>query len=98
MTRPTLAPFLDPSSVAVTRRLPRPLKVGGSVLANLRAGRFAGRIVPINARADVVQGIRSVPSILAVEGAVDLAVITVPAPAVLPALVECVAKGWPAQW
>src|SRR6185503_17794348 len=42
---------------------------------------------------DMVQGIRSAPSILAVEGTVDLAVITVPAPAVLPALKECVAKG-----
>jgi acetyltransferase len=59
----------------------------------LRAARFAGRILPINAQADMVQGIRSAPSILAVEGPVDLAVITVPAPAVLPALVECVAKG-----
>jgi acetyltransferase len=93
VTRPTLAPFLDPSSVAVIGASRDPSKVGGSVLANLRAARFAGRIVPINAHADMVQGIRSVPSILAVEGAVDLAVITVPAPAVLPALVECVAKG-----
>ena len=93
MTRPGLAPFLDPSSVAVIGASRDPSKVGGSVLANLRAARFAGRIVPINAHADMVQGIRSVPSILAVEGAVDLAVITVPAPAVLPALVECVAKG-----
>lgn len=93
MTRPTLAPFLDPSSVAVIGASRDPSKVGGSVLANLRAARFAGRIVPINAHADMVQGIRSVPSILAAEGAVDLAVITVPAPAVLAALKECVAKG-----
>jgi len=93
VTRPTLAPFFDPSSVAVIGASRDPSKVGGSVLANLRAARFAGRIVPINARADTVQGIRSAPSILAVEGAVDLAVITVPAPAVLPALEECVARG-----
>ena len=93
MTRPGLAPFLDPSSVAVIGASRDPSKVGGSVLANLRAARFAGRIVPVNAQADMVQGIRSAPSILAVEGAVDLAVITVPAPAVLPALKECVAKG-----
>ena len=93
MTRPTLALFLDPSSVAVIGASRDPGKVGGSVLANLRAARFAGRILPINAHADMVQGIPSAPSILAVEGPVDLAVITVPAPAVLPALKECVAKG-----
>jgi acyl-CoA synthetase (NDP forming) len=54
VTRPTLAPFLDPNSVAVIGASRDPGKVGGSVLANLRAARFAERIVPINAHADMV--------------------------------------------
>lgn len=88
-----LAPFFDPRSVAVVGASRDPSKVGGSVLANLRAAGFEGRVVPVNARADTVQGVPAVPSLLAVEGPVDLAVIAVPAPAVLPALKECVAKG-----
>jgi acetate---CoA ligase (ADP-forming) len=96
VTRPSLAAFFDPRSVAVIGASRDPSKIGGSVLANLRSAGFLGRIVPINARADLVQGLPAFPSLLTVQGQVDLAVVTVPAPAVLPALKECVAKGVPA--
>jgi acetyl coenzyme A synthetase (ADP forming)-like protein len=96
VTRPSLRAFFDPRTVAVIGASRDPSKVGGSVLANLRSADFQGRIVPINTRADLVQGLPAFPSLLAVQGSVDLAVVTVPAPAVLPALKECVAKGVPA--
>ncbi|MBI2466621.1 MAG: CoA-binding protein, partial [Candidatus Rokubacteria bacterium] len=92
-TRPSLAAFLDPGSVAVIGASRDPSKVGGSVLANLRSAGFAGRVIPVNARADRVQGLPAVPSLLAVDDPVDLAVVAVPAPAVLPVLKECAAKG-----
>jgi acetyltransferase len=88
-----LAPLFAPRSVAVVGASRDPSKVGGSVLANLRAAGFEGRIVPINARADAVQGLPAAPSLLAVDGDVDLAVVAVPAVAVLPALKECAVKG-----
>jgi acetyl coenzyme A synthetase (ADP forming)-like protein len=88
----SLAPFLDPASVAVIGASRDPYKVGGSVVANLRSAGFRGRIIPINARADSVQGLPAVRSLLDVEGAVDLAVIAVPAVDVLPALKQCAAK------
>ena len=72
-----------------------PLKVGGSVVANLRSAGFAGRIVPVNARADSVQGLAAARSLLDVDGPVDLAVIAVPAAGVLPALKQCVIRGVP---
>jgi acetyltransferase len=90
---PALAPFFEPRSVAIIGASRNPSKVGGSVLANLIAGGFTGRIVPVNAQAEVVQGLRAVPSILAAEPPVDLAVITVPAAQVLAALKDCVARG-----
>lgn len=93
MTQASLASFLDPQSIAVIGASRDPSKVGGSVLANLRSAGFAGRIVPVNARATTVQGLQAAPSLQAVDGPVDLAVITVPAAAVLPVLKECVAKG-----
>jgi acetyltransferase len=88
-----LAAFFDPETVAVIGASRDPSKVGGSVLANLRSAGFAGRVVPVNTRAEAVQGVPAVRSVLEVDGAVDLAVITVPAPGVLPALKECAAKG-----
>jgi acetyltransferase len=89
----SLGPLFAPRCVAVIGASRDPSKVGGSVLANLRAAGFEGRIVPINARADAVQGLPAAPSLLAVDGDVDLAVVAVPAAAVLAALKECAAKG-----
>ena len=95
VARPSLAPFFHARSVAVIGASSDPAKVGGSVLANLRAGGFAGRLVAVNASRAVVQGLPAVPSILDVAGAVDLAVVAVPAPAVLPVLEQCATKGVP---
>src|SRR3990172_5198575 len=92
-TADSLAAFLNPKSVAVVGASRDPSKVGGSVLANLRAGGFPGRVIPVNSRGERVQGLAAVPSILDVDEPVDLAVIAVPAPSVLNALKECVTKG-----
>lgn len=88
-----LDPLLAPETVAVIGASRNPLKVGGSVMANLRSGKFCGRIVPVNARAEAVQGFAAVKSVLEIAGSVDLAVVAVPAEAVLPVLRECAAKG-----
>jgi acetyl coenzyme A synthetase (ADP forming)-like protein len=93
MTRPGLGPFFDASSVAVIGASADPAKVGGSVLANLRAGGFDGRLVAVNTGRALVQGLPAVPSILDVDGPIDLAVVAVPAAAVLPVLEQCVRKG-----
>jgi acetate---CoA ligase (ADP-forming) len=87
-----LTAFFDARSVAVIGASADPSKVGGAVLANLVAGRFTGRVVPVNASQSIVQGLRAVPSILDADP-VDVAVIAVPAPAVLPALQQCATRG-----
>lgn len=89
----SLAPFFDPRVVAVIGASRDPGKVGGSVIANLAAAGFAGRVIPVNARASVVQGLPAVASLAQVDGAVDLAVIAVPAAEVMPALEACAALG-----
>jgi acetyl coenzyme A synthetase (ADP forming)-like protein len=93
VTASPLSPFFAPRSVAVIGASRDPSKIGGSVLANLRSAGFEGRLIAVNPHAAMVQGLEAVPSLLAVDGPVDLAVITVPAAAVLPALKECVSKG-----
>jgi acetyl coenzyme A synthetase (ADP forming)-like protein len=88
-----LRAFFEPRSVAVIGASRDPGKVGGSVLANLLAAGFPGRVIPVNPAADRVQGLPAVPSILAVTEPVDLAVIAVPAPTVLDVLKACAAQG-----
>jgi acetate---CoA ligase (ADP-forming) len=85
--------IFDARSVAVIGASDDPAKVGGSVLANLVAGGFPGRIVPVNRARSTVQGLRAAASILDVAEPVDVAVVAVPAAAVLGVLKECVAKG-----
>ncbi|MBI2494668.1 MAG: CoA-binding protein, partial [Candidatus Rokubacteria bacterium] len=93
MSRPALAAFFEPASVAVVGASSDPSKVGGSVLANLRAGGFPGRIVPVNAGRASVQGLPAIASVRDADAPVDLAVIAVPAAAVLSALKDCAARG-----
>jgi acetyltransferase len=93
VTRPGLGPFFDAQAVAVIGASADPSKVGGSVLANLKAAGFPGRIVAVNANRSVVQGLPAVPSILDAAGPIDLAVVAVPAPAVLSTLKQCVTAG-----
>jgi acetyl coenzyme A synthetase (ADP forming)-like protein len=92
MTRPGLDPFFEARSVAVIGASSDPSKVGGSVLANLRAGGYAGRIIAVNATRAVVQGLPAVASVLDVAEPIDLAVVAVPAPTVLDALKQCVTR------
>jgi acyl-CoA synthetase (NDP forming) len=80
--------FFEPESVAIIGASRDPSKVGGSVVANMRAAGFEGRILPVNPTAHVVQGLPATASLLAIDGPVDLAVIAVPAPAVLPVLIS----------
>ena len=87
-----LAPFFEARTVAIIGASRSPAKVGGSVLANLIAGGFSGRIVPVNRAASVVQGLPAVHSIADVPGRVDLAAVVVPSREVLPALQACADK------
>ena len=96
MIRPGLGPFFDARTVAVIGASADPSKVGGSVLANLKAAGFSGRLIAINAVRPVVQGLPAMASILDVSEPVDLAVLAVPALTVLPTLKQCVTKGVPA--
>ena len=54
---------------------------------------FAGALYPVNASGEEVQGLPSFCSVSEIPGAVDLAIVSVPAPVVLPALRDCRAKG-----
>jgi len=85
--------FLEPESVAVIGASRRRGTVSGEIFHNVLEAGFGGVVYPVNPSADVVQSVRAYPSVLDVPGEVDLAVISVPAPAVTPAARQCAEKG-----
>jgi acetate---CoA ligase (ADP-forming) len=89
--RASLAALFAPRTVAVVGASADPSKVGGSVLANLRAAGFEGCIVPVNCARAEVQGLPAVPSVRDIDGPVDVAVIAVRADDVLAVLKDCAA-------
>ena len=85
--------LLAPRSVAVVGASRDRAKIGNAVLRNLVGSRFTGAVLPIHPEASAVEGVPAYRTVLDVPGAVDLAVIAVPAPAVGDVVAQCAAKG-----
>src|SRR6478672_241315 len=88
-----VAHVLRPSSVAVIGASRRRGTVGGEVVRNLIAAGFAGSLHLVNVHGGEVAGRPTVRSIADVEEEVELAVIVVPASAVVEVARACAAKG-----
>ena len=84
---------LEPRSVAVIGAGRTPGGIGHQILRNLIQGPFNGRVYPVNRGADHVSGVPAYGSVTDIPGGVNLAVIAVPAGAVLDAVRECGAAG-----
>ena len=85
--------FFEPRAVAVIGANRGRGKIGAEILHNLLAAGFTGTVVPIHPTAGEIQGLRAYPRVVDVPGAVDLAVVAVPAANVLSAVDDCIAKG-----
>lgn len=85
--------FFKPKSIAVIGASRNPDKVGSVILNNLLQAKFKGKIFPINPNADMLQGVRCHPSVLAVKDKIELAVISVPADVSVRVTEECGKKG-----
>ncbi len=88
----SLRPFFEPASIAVVGASPNPARGGHRILQNL-IGHFGGDLYAVNPHADTVLGLPAYPSVLAVPGEIDLAVVFIPAQAVPEVVRECVEKG-----
>lgn len=91
----SIARLLEPSSVAVIGASRREGTIGNALLRNLRDGGFQGDLYAVNAdtRADEIDGVRAYATIRDVQSTVDLAVVAVPAEAVVDVVLDCAAKG-----
>ena len=88
--------FFEPRSVAVIGASRQRETVGGQIFHNLLDGGFEGVAYPVNREAEVVQSVRAYSSVSQIPGPIDLAVIAVPAAAVIEVVRECTEQGVPA--
>ncbi len=87
-----LTHFFYPQSVAFIGASTDPTKIGGRPLQQTLELGFPGPIYPVNPRADMVQGLPAFAALGDIPDPVDLAVIVVPAPGVIPAIEACAEK------
>lgn len=85
--------FFNPCGVAVIGASRKRGTIGGEIFHNLLSFGFEGPVYPVNPSASVVQSVPAYASVEAIPGAVDLAVIVVPATEVIEAAAACGRKG-----
>ena len=88
-----LSKCFAPESAAIIGASTSPLKFGGRALKFCLERGFGGRMYPINAHNDVVQGVKAYRHISELPEAPDIAVIAVPAPQVRENLIAAAEKG-----
>jgi len=84
--------IFHPKSVAVVG-VPRGMKSGKVFLMGLLDQGFPGHIYPVHPKAKEIDGLKAYPSISAIPGAVDLAIVLVPHDRALSVIQECANKG-----
>src|SRR6202790_4382688 len=85
--------FFCPGSIALIGASRDQEKIPGRLLSMLRKNEFPGKIYPINPNYGDIEGLKCYPSIADVGQPIDLAIVMIPARAVLGALEQCAAAG-----
>lgn len=91
-TSAELRHLMAPRRVAVIGASRDRQKIGGAIFHNLLDCGFTGAVFPVNPKAEAVAGVLAYPTVADIPGAVDLAVVVVPAAAVMAVVAECAAK------
>src|ERR1044072_2955719 len=95
-TRPAPHPldsFFSPSSIALIGASRDLEKIPGRLLSGLRKNHYPGRLYQINPNYGELDGLTCSPSMSDGGAPIDLAIIIIPARAVLGALEQCPAAG-----
>lgn len=85
--------FFAPDSIALIGASRDLEKIPGRLLSMLRKNEFPGKIYPVNPNYGDIDGLKCFPTIAAVGQPIDLAIVIIPARAVLVALEQCAAVG-----
>jgi acetyl coenzyme A synthetase (ADP forming)-like protein len=89
----SMKPFFEPNVVAVIGANRERGRIGSEVLRNLRETGFTGTIVPVHPDAVEIDGLKAYPTVGDFPGAIDLAIIVVPAARVGGVIDDCIVKG-----
>jgi acetyl coenzyme A synthetase (ADP forming)-like protein len=85
--------LLKPQSIALIGASRHPGTIGYLLLQCLTQSGFSGKVYPVNPNTDSLMSLKTYPSVLAIPGDVDMAVIAVPAKIVAKVADECGHKG-----
>src|SRR5256884_2142730 len=85
--------FFAPQSIALIGASRDQEKIPGRLLSMLRKNDYPGKLYPINPNYDDIDGLKCYRSIADIGAPIDLAVVIIPARAVLTALEQCAAAG-----
>jgi acyl-CoA synthetase (NDP forming) len=88
-----LEPLFAPRSVAVLGVSRQPTKLGYRLLQNVRESGYAGNVYPVNPSGEPILGYRTVADARDLPERVDLALVSLPAPAVPAAVRALAARG-----
>lgn len=92
-SRSPLHDILAPSGIAVIGASSDPTKRGYKAMVGLIKDGYRGAIYPINPKADMILGVKAWPSVTAIPGDADLALICTPAASVPGLIEECGQRG-----
>src|SRR3979409_1379541 len=85
--------FFSPESIALIGASRDLEKIPGRLLSMLRKNEFPGKLYPVNPNYGDIDGLKCFSSIADVGQPIDLAIVIIPARAVLGALEQCAAAG-----
>lgn len=88
----SLDAFFNPRSVAVIGASEDDSRIGGRPLRYLRRSGFAGAVYPVNPNRKEVQGLAAFGDVECIPGAVDVAIVALPAAQVVAAVAGCARK------
>jgi acetate---CoA ligase (ADP-forming) len=81
-----------PAAIAVVGASARPGSVGQAVFRNLLLNGYTGTLYPVNPRNRSIMGVKTYPSVLAIEDPVDMAILIIPAAGVPEVIAQCAQK------
>lgn len=85
--------FFEPRGIAVVGASRERGRIGSEILHNLVTSGYTGPIHPVHPSADEIQGLRAWRRAVDIPATIDLAIVVVPAAAVLEAVDDCLAAG-----
>ncbi len=84
---------MRPRAVAVIGASSKPHTIGSDLMKRLTEFGFKGSIYPVNPKGGEIEGLRAYPSVLDIEGPVEMAVVVVNSKFVLDVVDQCHQKG-----